>query len=66
MAPVILWDLVASTAGLDPRQIAELEEHRELNPPVSVLSRYAAAVGHHLQFGLSPPESAGLGQTSAS
>ena len=44
---------VASLAKLDARQIEELEEHRELNPSISVLSRFAAAVGRHLMFELS-------------
>jgi ribosome-binding protein aMBF1 (putative translation factor) len=49
---------VAANAKLDARQIAELEEHRELNPPVAVLSRFAAAVGRHLLLELSTSESA--------
>ena len=39
---------VAALAKLDARQIEELEEHRELNPPISMLSRFATALGHHL------------------
>lgn len=49
-------EAVASLANLESRQIEELEEHRELNPPISVLSRYAAAVGHHLLLELSTAE----------
>jgi DNA-binding XRE family transcriptional regulator len=44
---------VARRAMLDARQIAELEEHRDLNPSLSTLTRYATAVGRHLMLGLS-------------
>jgi ribosome-binding protein aMBF1 (putative translation factor) len=43
---------VARRAMLDVRQIAELEEHRELNPSLSTLTRFATAVGRHLMLGL--------------
>jgi ribosome-binding protein aMBF1 (putative translation factor) len=49
---------VAAHAELEERQIAELEEHHELNPSISVLSRFAAAVGRHLLLELSTSESA--------
>ncbi len=42
----------ARIASLETRQIEELEEHRELNPQVSTLSRYAIAVGQHLMLAL--------------
>ncbi len=46
-------EAVAQEAEIDVRQIEELEEHRQLNPPISILSRYAAAVGRHLMLELS-------------
>ncbi len=47
---------VAKRAGLEAQQIEDLEEHRELNPAVSILSRFAAAVGRHLMLGISAGE----------
>jgi transcriptional regulator with XRE-family HTH domain len=43
---------VASRAGLDVRSLEDLEEHRDLNPQLSTLTRFAAAVGRHLMLGL--------------
>lgn len=43
---------VARRAMLDIDQIAAIEEHRDLNPSLSTLSRFATAVGRHLMLGL--------------
>jgi ribosome-binding protein aMBF1 (putative translation factor) len=43
---------VAARAGLEPHEIEDLEENRSINPTVSTLTRFAAAVGRHLMMGL--------------
>jgi ribosome-binding protein aMBF1 (putative translation factor) len=47
---------VGSRSGIELRLIEELEEHRELNPQISTLTRFAAAVGRHLMMGLAAGE----------
>jgi DNA-binding XRE family transcriptional regulator len=49
-------ETVAQRAGIKSQQIEHLEEHRDLNPPLSTLTRYAAAVGRHLMMGLAAGE----------
>lgn len=43
---------LADRAQLDAALVADLEEQRDINPPLSVLSRYAAALGQRLHMGL--------------
>jgi hypothetical protein len=43
---------VAAAAGLESKWIADLEDRRELNAPVSALANYAAAVGQQLVLAL--------------
>lgn len=49
-------DEVAARAGVELRQIEELEENREVNPPLATLTRFAAAIGRHLMLGLAAGE----------
>jgi ribosome-binding protein aMBF1 (putative translation factor) len=45
----------AQLARLSAEQIAAIEELRELNPPVGLLSSYATALGQHLMMALAEP-----------
>lgn len=43
---------LAARAQLDLALVVDLEEQRDINPSLSALSRYAAAVGQRLHMGL--------------
>ena len=49
---------VASLTHVEPGVIEAIEEHREVNPSIGLLSNYATAVGRHLTLVLSDAVSA--------